>query len=99
MADMSPCRHLPGSILSLLGQPLPQENRKGPSVRILPVARLSAGRTSPEGPHSSPPLQRGLARIRMCTSRPPEALWPIERLARLSTVTCSFRTVSEVTLS
>ena len=33
----------------------------------------------------------------MCTSRLPEALWPTERLARLSTATCSFRGVSEAT--
>ena len=35
----------------------------------------------------------------MCTSRLPGVLWPIERLARLSTVTFSFRAVSEVTFS
>ena len=69
-------------------------------MRILAVGRLSAGLTSPEGPHSSPPLQSGLGRIGMCTSRLPEGLWPTERLARLLTVTCSFRSfraVSEVT--
>ena len=97
MADMSPCRRLPDSILSLQGQPLPHENGEGPPVRILAVGGLSAGRSSPEGPHSSPPLQSGLGRIGMCASRPSEALWPIERLARLSTATCSFRAVSEVT--
>ena len=68
-------------------------------MRILAVGRLSAGRTSPEGPHSSQPLQSGLGRIGMRTSRLREALWPIERLARPSTVTCSFRIVSEVTFS
>ena len=97
MADMSPYRHLRDSILSLLGQPLAQEDLEGPSVRILTVGRLSRGLTSPEGPHSSPPLQSGLENIGMCTSRLPEALWPTERLARLSTVSCSFRAVSEVT--
>ena len=66
-------------------------------MRILAIGRLSAGLTSSEDPHSSPPLQSGLGRIGMCTSRLPEALWPTEWLARLSTVTCSFRAVSEVT--
>ena len=66
-------------------------------MRMLAVGRLSAELTSSEGPHSSPPLQSGLGRIEMCTSSLPEALWPTERLARLSTVTCSFRAVSEVT--
>ena len=99
MADMSPCRHLPDSILSLLGQSLPLEDRDGPSVRIFAVGRLFKGLTSPEGPHSPPPLQSGLGRIGMCTSRLPEALWPTERLARPSTVSCSFRAVSEVIFS
>ena len=66
-------------------------------MRILAVGRLSAGLTSPEDPHSSPPLQGGLGKIGICSSRLPEALWPTARLARLSTVTCSFRAVSEVT--
>ena len=66
-------------------------------MRILAVGLLSAGVTSPEGSHSSLPLQSGLGRIGMCTSRLPEALRPTERLARLSTVTYSFRAVSEVT--
>ena len=66
-------------------------------MRILAVGRLSAELTFPEGPHFSPPLESGLGTLRMCTSRLPEALWLTERLARPSTVTCSFRAVSEVT--
>ena len=66
-------------------------------MQILAVGWRSAGLTSPEGPHSSSPLQRGLGRIGLCTFRLPEALWPTERLACLPAVTCSFREVSKVT--
>ena len=53
-------------------------------MQIRAVGRLSAGLASPEGPHFSPTLQSGLGKIRMCTSRLSEALWPTERLALLS---------------
>ena len=50
-------------------------------MRIFAVGLLSEGLTSPEGPHSSPPLQSDLGRIGMRTFRLPEALWPTEKLA------------------
>ena len=63
-------------------------------MRIVAVGRLSAGLTPPENPHFSPPLQSGLGKIGMCTSRLAEALGPTESLALLSTTpSCLLETV------
>ena len=90
-ADISSCRHLPDSILSILGQPFPhRRSRRSIRAHTRCCTALCGAYFSRRLAPLTAPAKWSWEDRNVHFPPPRCPLWPFERLARLSRVTCSF---------